>query len=79
MMGQHEIAPSSAGEGGGAVRTTEWIRDASGNPTTRRITGVERGSVFNYDTAGTFNAAGQPLTGNPDGHASAGMPVLAPG
>ena len=60
--------PSVAG--GGALRTTEWLRDASGNPTTRRITGVEAGSAFSteYDTVTTFNGAGQPLTVDPPGH-----------
>ena len=63
--------PSVAG--GGALRTTEWLRDASGNPTTRRITGVEAGSAFSteYDTVTSFNGAGQPLTVDPPGHAAA--------
>ncbi|MGD2071848.1 MAG: RHS domain-containing protein, partial [Gemmatimonadota bacterium] len=60
--------PSVAG--GGAFRTTEWLRDASGNPTTRRITGMEAGSAFSYDTDSTFNAAGQPLTADPPGHST---------
>ena len=63
--------PSVAG--GGALRTTEWLRDTFGNPTTRRITGVEAGSAFSteYDTVTSFNGAGQPLTVDPPGHAAA--------
>jgi len=51
-----------------AIRTTEWLRDSSGNPTTRRITGVEAASAFSYDTVTSFNGAGQPLTVDPPGH-----------
>jgi len=62
-------APSVAG--GGSLRTTEWLRDGTGNPTTRRITGVERGSAFTYDTVTSFNGAGEPLTIDPPGHGTA--------
>jgi len=58
--------------GGTSLRTTEWLReDAPHNPTTLRITGVERGSAFVYDTVTDFNGAGQPLTVDPPGHGTA--------
>jgi len=58
--------------GGASLRTTEWLRgDAPHNPTSRRITGVESGSAFVYDTVTGFNGAGQPLTIDPPGHGTA--------
>ena len=58
--------PSVAG--GASLRTTDWIRDASGNATDRTNTGVEGGSAFSYTTVTTYTAEGQPDTVDPPGH-----------
>ncbi len=58
--------PSVAG--GASLRTTDWTRDGSGNPTDRTISGSEAGSAFTLTTASSFNAAGLPLTIDPPGY-----------
>ncbi len=58
--------PSVAG--GASLRTTDWTRDGSGNPTDRTISGSEAGSAFTLTTASSFNAAGEPLSIDPPGY-----------
>jgi RHS repeat-associated protein len=57
--------------GGSATRTTVLSYNATGDLTTRTLQGAEAGSSFNYATATTFNAAGQPLTVDPPGYGTA--------
>lgn len=57
--------PSTAG--GSARRTTLMTYDAAGNPTNRRLQGVEAGSFFDLETVTTFAPSGQALTVNPPG------------
>ncbi len=54
--------------GGEAVRTTLVAYDADGNSTSRREQGIEGGAFFEFETATTFSAAGQPLAIDPPGH-----------
>jgi len=62
--------------GGASLRTTEFLReDGPHNSTTVRITGVEAGSAFTYDTVTDFNGAGEPLTVDPPGHAAADQTI----
>lgn len=58
--------PSTAG--GAALRTTVIGYDAAGNPTSRRVQGVEAGSFFDLETVTGFSAAGQPLSVDPPGY-----------
>jgi RHS repeat-associated protein len=59
-------APSAAG--GTSRRTTLLTYDAAGNPTSRRVQGVEAGGFFDLETVTAFNAAGQPLSIDPPGY-----------
>jgi len=57
----------------GQVRRKEYDRDAAGNVTTQRIEGYEDGVPFSYETVMTYNAAGQVLTVDRDGHGTADL------
>lgn len=62
--------PSTAG--GVAERVTTWVRDPStGDVTTRRTEGFEAGPPFLFETATTYNTAGQPLSIDPPGFGGA--------
>ncbi len=59
--------PSTSG--GVAQRTSTYLLDPQGNPTTSRIQGVEAGSAFLFDTITTYSGVGQPLSFDPPGFA----------
>lgn len=61
--------PSTSG--GVAQRTATYLLDPQGNPTTSRTQGIEAGSAFLFDTVTTYNSAGQPLSIDPPGYATA--------
>jgi len=61
--------PSTSG--GGGLRTTTLSYNGTGDLTTRMVQGAEGGGGFTFPTVSTFNAAGQPLTVDPPGYATA--------